>query len=129
IDIPNPTSGLYTLTVQAGASSGYPDASFTVLLQASGSTPMTFVNRVVKVTNQPAGTWKYFYVTVPPKAAGWDLRITNVTSGDPHLVVRREQLPSSLSTITSGGSGWGAASAMSWPTGYQWAASSDWTGY
>jgi hypothetical protein len=129
IDIPNPTPGLYTLTVQAASSTGYPDASFTVLIQASGSTPMVFDNSVINVTNQPSGTWKYFYVTVPPNAAGWDLRITNVTSGDPRLVVRREQLPTSLSTLTSGGSGWGAASATSWPTGYQWAASSDWTGY
>jgi hypothetical protein len=129
IDIPNPTPGLYTLTVQAASSGGYPDATFTVLLQASGSTPLAFDNGVVNVTNQASGTWKYFYLTVPSNAAGWDLRITNVTSGDPRLVVRREQLPTSLSTLTSSGGGWSVASATSWPTGYQWAAYSDWTGY
>ena len=129
IDIPNPTPGLYTLTVQAASSSGYPDAAYTLLIQASGSTPMVFNNGELNVTNQASGTWKYFYVTVPSNAAGWDLRITNVTSGDPRLVVRREQLPTSLATIIASGTGWSVASATSWPTGYQWAASSDWTGY
>jgi hypothetical protein len=129
IDIPNPTPGLYTLTIQAGASSGiYADASFTIELQASGSTPLA-IDSSVNVTNQPSGTWRYFYVTIPTNALGWDVRISDVKSGDPRLVVRREQLPTSLSTLTSGGSGWSVYSSTSWPTNYQWGAASDWTGY
>src|SRR6185436_20620927 len=56
IDIPNPAPGLYTLTVQAAPSGGYPDATFTLLIQASGSTPMVF-NGWLNVTNQASGTW------------------------------------------------------------------------
>ena len=130
IDIPNPTPGLYTMVVQAGSSGGvYVDANFTILIQATGSTPLPFDAGVLNVTNQPSGTWRYFYVTVPANTLGWDLRLTNITSGDPRLVVRRDQLPTSLSTLTSSGSGWGAGSATSWLSNYQWAASSDWTGY
>lgn len=130
IDIPNPVSDLYTLVIQAGGSSGaFPDASATLLIQATGTTPLAFDGGVLHVTNQPSGTWRYFSLVVPSNAAGWDLRITNVLSGDPRLSVRREQLPSGLSTVQSGSSGWGVSSATSWPTGYQWAPGGDWTGY
>ena len=39
-------------------------------------------------------------------AFGWDLRLTNVTSGDPQLVIRRDALPDGLSTHTDTGGYW-----------------------
>ena len=47
------------------------------------------------ITNQIANKWQYFIFTVPAtNALGWDLRMTNVTSGDPRMVIRRDILPS-----------------------------------
>lgn len=129
INIANPTPGEYWLTLQArGSGDNYPDAGATINVQALGAAPIVFDGAVVSVTNQPADTWRYFYVTVPTNVLGWDLRLTNVTSGDPRLVVRREQLPTSISTLTDGGSGWGVSSASAFLPGYQWAPGNDWTG-
>ncbi|MBI3879744.1 MAG: hypothetical protein HY301_06730 [Verrucomicrobia bacterium] len=77
----------------------------------------------VSVTNQPAGKWKYFRVDVPTNTLGWDLRLVNVTAGNPGMVVRRDQLPAALSTSFSPGG------STNWPTGASWAAGADWTGY
>lgn len=60
---------------------------------------------------------------VPPDVLGWDLRLTNVTSGRPRLVVRREALPISLSSIGMSA----PVIATNWPTGNQWVADADWT--
>jgi hypothetical protein len=49
--------------------------------------------------HQPAfeGKWNYFVVTVPANAFGWDLRLTNVTTGigTPQMYICLDQLPSS----------------------------------
>ena len=45
------------------------------------------------ITNQPSTEWNYFVFTVPSNTFGWDLRLTNVTSGDPKLYICRDQLP------------------------------------
>ncbi|MGC3957328.1 MAG: hypothetical protein QM813_05025 [Verrucomicrobiota bacterium] len=88
INIANPTPGEYFLTLQArGSGDVYPNASATINIHALGSMPVAFDGAVVAVTNQPSDTWQYFYVTIPTNVLGWDLRLTNVTSGDPRLVV------------------------------------------
>ena len=50
--------------------------------------------------------WKYFTFTVPPNAFGWDLRLTNITSGDPYLTICRDRLPFDLGTHDYNGNGW-----------------------
>ena len=47
----------------------------------------------MNITNQPVGKYDYFTFTVPPDALGWDLRLTNVTSGNPQIYICRDQLP------------------------------------
>src|SRR6185436_12427280 len=114
IYLPNPSNGVYTVVVQAtAAGSTYPAASCNIRVHALGSSPFAFDGGSTNVVAQPADTWRYFSVTVPPGAAGWDLRVKNVTSGDPRLVVRRASAPANLSTVTSSGSGWSASSANS----------------
>ena len=81
INIPNPAATNYTLMVQAQEAGG--DASFTVVVHAIGPTPVAFdvpegVNTAA-ITNQAAGVWQYFTITVPATPLGWDLRLTNVT--------------------------------------------------
>jgi hypothetical protein len=91
-------------------------------------TPIDGAGGSISVTNQPAGKFRYFSFTVPAGPIGWDVRITNTTSGSPQLVVRRDQLPLSLVTQTSAGGGWTPNTATNWPTGNQWTATYDWTG-
>ena len=83
-------------------------------------------SRSVTVANHPPGTWRYYRIDVPAGPFGWDIRLLNVPANgnSPRLVVRRDQLPSSLSS-----SGWSAPqTSLTWPTGNAWAAGSDWSG-
>lgn len=132
INLTSPTVTNYTLCVQARAYvSGYSNATYTIRIHALGLTPVVFDGGTNRVTGQAAGTWKYFTVTVPPNAFGWDLRLTNITSGDPRLSIRREALPDSLGTHSDPYYyGWYYPwNSTSWPTNYQWAADYDWTSY
>lgn len=127
--ISNPSNGLHTLTVYAdytGGSLQYSNASYTIRVQAGGVIPLAFDGGSVAITDHEPNTWRFFYVTnVPTNALGWDVRLTNVTSGDPRLVIRREALPGSLSTTPWSNPHW----SVDWPSNYQWGASYDWTAY
>ena len=82
------------------------------------------------VTNQTPGLWKYFRIDVPAGVLGWDVRLVNVTGGSPQMVVRRDQLPGSLNTLWANGNYyWSPQSMPDWPSGNQWAAGDDLTGY
>jgi uncharacterized repeat protein (TIGR02543 family) len=124
LNIANPTNGVYTLVVMARSTAGiYSNASYTLRLNASGSFSAGFDNDPRDVTNHAAQTWRYFRVTVPTNALGWDLRLLNVLAGTPRLVIRRETLPNLVQTTP-----WGApGAATAWPTNYQWAPGQDWT--
>ncbi|MGA2557184.1 MAG: hypothetical protein ABSG04_13010, partial [Verrucomicrobiota bacterium] len=89
------------------------------------ATPVNFdgAGSLVSVTNQTAGKYQYFSYTVPGNVAGWDLRLTNVTSGWPYLFLCRDALP-----VASGAPSWNPATSTTWPSGYQWQAGWDWTG-
>jgi hypothetical protein len=131
LNLAGPALTNYTLAVQAGYLNGtYPDASYTIRLHALGLIPVAFDGGTAAITNQVAGTWQYFTINVPTNALGWDVRLTNVTSGDPRLVIRRAELPDNLSMHTDLGYGWDYPwTYAAWPDGYQWAAGYDWTGY
>ncbi len=67
----------------------------------------------------------FYKVEVPEDAMGWDLRLTNVLSGNPRIVVRLEALPIKLQTADFNSD----PSTMSfWPVGAQWFPGTDWTG-
>ncbi|MEI2726893.1 MAG: hypothetical protein V9H26_26330 [Verrucomicrobiota bacterium] len=130
INLTSPTTTNYTLCVQARTfGSGYSNATYTVRLHALGLIPVAFDGGTNRITGQAMSTWQYFTINVPSNAFGWDLRLTNVTSGNPQLVIRRDTLPDGLSTHTAGGGYWYSYSDTSWPSGYQWAAGYDWTSY
>ena len=78
---------------------------------------------VASVTNQAPYKWDYFIFTVPPNALGWDLRVTNVSSGSPQMYVCLDQLPS---TSPAGGVD---SYNSTWLSGDQWNVGGDWTGY
>ncbi|MEK7951309.1 InlB B-repeat-containing protein [Luteolibacter soli] len=125
---PNPVPGVYTLTVRADEVSGtFPDASADLVITANAPVPLAF-NGTANVTSQPATAWRYFQVTVPDGIMAWDIRLTNITSGNPQMVIRRDQTPSSVGTNNGVSSPWSPSSDTSWSSGYQWAGGSDWTG-
>ncbi|GAA5116561.1 pre-peptidase C-terminal domain-containing protein [Luteolibacter yonseiensis] len=129
ITVPNPPAGVYTIAVRADDISGsYPDAAADLVVVANAPVPLTFNGGVATVANQAATAWRYFQVTVPEGIMGWDIRVTNITSGNPQMVIRRDQLPFNTSTNNGGSSGWSPSSETIWPSGYQWAAGVDWTG-
>ena len=127
INVANPSNGVYTLLVKANATSSfYSNATYTVRVQAVTAAQLTFNGGSLTVSNQPADTWSYFLVNVPSNAVGWDLRLINVPTngGLPRLVVRRNELPQTLSTA-----GWTFPyQASTWPSGNAWAPPDDWTG-
>ena len=126
INIGNPVTTNYTLMVQAEQAGG--DAGYTVRVHAIGPQPVAFDassgNNTYTITNQAAGLWQYFAITVPSNAFGWDLRLTNVTYSNgqyPAMYVSRDVAPSSnpIGGVNS--------YYASWPSGYQWNVSGDWT--
>lgn len=124
INVGAATNTIYTLVVMARhVNLVYSNATYTLRLNASGTTPLGFDGESHSVTGQGPKTWKYFRINVPETANGWDVRLLDVTNGVPRIVVRRASLPSSLATT-----GWSSpGTATSWPTNAQWAPTTDWT--
>jgi hypothetical protein len=121
INISSPIATNYTLMVQAEQSGG--NAGFTVRVHAIGPIAVPFDGGQAAVTNQANNVWQYFTVTVPPDAKGWDLRLTNVTSGNPQMFVCYEAPP------PGPGYGWSPSYSASWPSNYDWPVGYDWTGF
>ncbi len=138
ITLANPVAGTYSVTVRAKDrapgdgvyTTTFSDASYTLSVTASGPAPLAFDGGTSVVTGQAADTWKFFSVVVPPGVDGWDIRLSDVASGTPQLVVRRDLLPDSLATHGANAfQGWAPENSTIWPSGFQHAAGSDWTHY
>ena len=140
--LPNPAPGVYYVSVRAsqftGSSSNeFPDATFTLSVQGLEPATVAFDGGTASVASQPTNSWRYFKVVVPdaPGLLGWDLRLDNVTGGQHRLIVRRDLLPDGIQT--TGGWTWPIDSSVTytphaadaWPSGHQWAADTDLTGY
>ena len=132
LTVGSPTSGVHTLTIKADYDSnvgGYPNVTNVLFARTMASVPVAFDGGTRSVVGQLDQRWSFFRVEVPPTALGWDVRLTNVTSGSPALVVCRGLLPDEFGTLANGGPWNAPSSSTSWPIGYQWAADTDWTGY
>jgi hypothetical protein len=105
--------------VQAEQAGG--NAGFTVRVHAIGPTTVPFDGGMATVVNQAPNVWQYFTVTVPPDAQGWDLRLTNVVSGNPQMYICYEAPP------PGPGYGWNPSYNSSWPSNYDWTIGYDWT--
>lgn len=127
--VPWPAAGVYTLLVQASSVSGqYTNTSYTLQVSAGSFTTLAADSGMI-ATNQPSDTWMYFGVRIPPDALGWDLRLTNITSGDPRLVICRTNFPFDLTTRTATGGSWTPYTSTNWPAAWEIAPDTDWTGY
>ena len=58
--------------------------------------PLPFDGGVLSENDVPINNWRYFLVTVPTNALGWDLRLVNVVAGNPQMVVSRDTLPDGI---------------------------------
>ena len=117
----NPVPGPWTVTLKAEDSgSGYPDAACDVQIVALAPVPLVFNGANTNITGHPPGSWQYYVITVPTNALGWDLRLTNVTSGTPLMTLRRDLLPDE-----TGGPGF---YYPDWSSGTQLSVGGDWTG-
>ncbi|MGZ5568463.1 MAG: InlB B-repeat-containing protein, partial [Limisphaerales bacterium] len=123
----SPSPGVYSIVIKARQSGAIiPDATFTLHIDATtppGTIQFPFDGSTDTVTNQATNGWRYYAIDVPAGALGWDVRLTNVTSGNPKMVVRRDVPPLSLTTAPWSTPG----SSSSWATSNQWAAAADWT--
>jgi large repetitive protein len=125
ISLANPSPGDHMLLVKAN--DGQPLKSFSVEVCSVRPMELKFDGGVTNVTHHPARSWKVFSVPVP-EAAGWDIRIEDVVSGYPRLVVRRDALPMDVEDRWLGtDSGERPWEAQEWPSQSQWAGVVDWT--
>jgi hypothetical protein len=126
VTIANPPAGVWTMTVKAeDQGPDYPDATADLSVTVRGATTVAFNNGVVNVTGHPTNEWRYYQITVPANALGWDVRLKNVSGGYPIKYVRRDLLPE------PGASGFPVYNTVNpdWPAeGQLLAPSTDWTG-
>jgi len=101
--------------------------NFTLITRALTPEVMTFDTGSSSRSGVAAGKWQYFRVDVPTNAIGWDLRLTNVSSGSPQIYVRRELLPTLDGAALAGKLFSFPVLLTNWPSGNQWAAGKDWT--
>jgi hypothetical protein len=130
VNVANPPTGVYTIAVRAdeGAANVWPDATANLVVIAHAPENLPLGGGTVAVTNHGSTAWKYYQVTIPSGIAGWDLRLKDISGGNPTMVVRRDQLPSNVGTSTAAGSSWSPSSTTGWPSGNQWGGGADWTG-
>ncbi len=130
IRVPWPVAGVYTLLVQAASFNGqYTNTSYTLQVAAQSALTPAFDGGTTVITNQPADGWNYFLIRVPPDALGWDLRLTNIITGSPRLVVCRAGWPYDLTSRFTNGTAWAWGAATNWPVGAQAAPGIDSSGY
>lgn len=105
---------------------------FTLRGQPLTGEPLAFDGaEPTRVTGHGPDRWRYFRVEVPSDDSllGWDLRLS-LPTGSPWMAVRRDGLPSVQGNSTYVPTrNWDPGSATNWPSGYQWGAGVDWTGY
>ncbi len=100
ITVADPYSTETVMLKARGTAGAYPDASYTLRIKEIVPEPLAFDGGIGGITNQPVEQDAYFQVDVPTNALGWDIRLTNITSGSATLVVRRDFLP--ISTTSYG---------------------------
>jgi hypothetical protein len=133
LTFPNPPAGPCTITVRARDMEGLPgwfeNASATLVVTAGVTGNVGFDGGTTAVSGQNPDTWRFFRIVVGSGPVGWDLRLRDVTSGLPRMVVRRDLLPDGLYTHAATATDpWWPGDHATWPSTWQWAVAMDLTG-
>ena len=130
ITLQEPEADIYTLVVRATAEgTNLLDGTATLNLRLVNTFPIIDpVNDsgTISVTNQIAESWRYFELNIPNNAnlKGIRVRLQNVTSGNPRMVIRKgTQLPKDFVTTANLNS-----DSSSWLANQQWYQGADLTG-
>jgi hypothetical protein len=128
----SPPEGPCSITVRARRNdldlSLFEDATANLVITALPPAPVAFNGGTSAVTDQTPATWRFFKIEVPSGPLGWDLRLRDVTSGLPRMVVRRGLLPDGLNShFGTPTIGWYPGDNATWPVGAQWAEVTDLT--
>jgi hypothetical protein len=128
ITFSNPPAGPCSITVRARHDEYDPamfeDASATLVVTALPVPLVGFGGGTASVTDQVPATWRFFRFEVPLGPVGWDLRLRDVGSGKPQMVVRRDELPNGFASSPF----WAPGDQATWPSGWQWAQHTDLSG-
>ncbi len=108
---------------QSGPPGTYPNASYRLNVEQIQPRPLDFDGGTVTISDQSPARGGYYVVDVPESAIGWDIRLSNVTSGKPQIVVGKEALPVFLNTTAT----FAPATATEWKDRERWVATRDWT--
>ncbi|PWU20390.1 MAG: hypothetical protein C5B50_04170, partial [Verrucomicrobia bacterium] len=70
--------------------------------------PIALDGGATNMVSQAVGQWTYFRLDIPTDAGllGWDLRLTNVSGGNPQIYIRRDVLPTQSLYDAAGGADW-----------------------
>lgn len=118
--LPNPSGSDFWIVIGARTNDEQPATTVQLTLRGVAVPNLLFNGGAITVEAQSpqiANTWAFYRVVVPAGAMGWNLRLRDVQSGQPEMVIRRDQQPEDFTT-TSGliaGSGW--ASGAQWGVG------------
>jgi hypothetical protein len=99
----------------------YVDARYRLRIREIVPQPLPFDGGTTNLVEVPGDQGAFFYVTVPPEATGWDLRLTGEITGYPKLYLRKGSwLPDPNLNMS-------LAKQMTWPDRSEWAVNLDWT--
>lgn len=118
----NPALGAFTLLVgDTRGGTTQTSGSFTLQVYAIGVLPLALTGADQAMTNHPPGEWRYFQIDGPPDPAlrGWEAKLTQQSTTGLSMVVRRDALPPTTSSVGGYDS--------TWPTLAQFAAATDLT--
>lgn len=124
ITVADPSADQTVIVKASGWDQDFPDASYKLRIKEIIPDEIPFDGGVYPIVNRSPEYHSFFYIDVPPGAMGLDIRLTNVTSGYPYIVMRRDGLP--FEDITTGFNG-DAYNSSIWPDLANLISSYDWT--
>ncbi len=125
VTVPNPAGDYWVLVGSRELSeAAQQDAQYDLRITGKAIPDLPFNGGSLAVpagNPQAANTWRYYRVTVPANAIGWHVRL-NVVAGNPRMVIRRDESPTSFTVPTSL-----QLNQTSWPSQAQVAVGLDFT--
>jgi hypothetical protein len=127
VTVPAPTGDYWVLVTNEYQSDPAAQGGYDLEIAGKSTPDLPFNGgsiSVIPADPQPANSWRYYKVVVPANAVGWDLRLEDVTSGEPVMVIARDNFAVQPPTVTTTPE---LVSATDWVSGQQWSPGKDFT--